>query len=186
MFRRVRRFLRGFPPAPPHDSPPILPEVNHAHRLMDEGKFGEASLAFYDLAKKAEERFPERAPFFYVKAGRAAILSGANKKGVVHFRSALTLLGSQQRYHRLHQVGNRIVEELRANGLLEEANEVESVIRNNVQIPVRKEAGVSGKIILPTHCPSCGAALRPNEVEWLDELTAACDYCGSPIRAESQ
>lgn len=182
MFRRVRRFLRGFAP---HDGPPIPSELRHAHRLMDEGEFGKASLAFYELAKKAEERFPERAPFFYVEAGRTALLNGDNKKGVVHFRSALTLLGTQQRYHRLHKVGGHLVEELRERGFHAEADEVESVLRNNDQAPVWKEAVVSRKAILPTHCPSCGAAVRSNEVEWLDELTAECDYCGSPIRAES-
>jgi hypothetical protein len=25
---------------------------------------------------------------------------------------------------------------------------------------------------------------RPDEIEWLDEVTAECDYCGSPLRGE--
>ena len=33
-----------------------------------------------------------------------------------------------------------------------------------------------------SHCPSCGASLRPDEVEWLDDVTAECAYCGSPVR----
>ena len=33
-------------------------------------------------------------------------------------------------------------------------------------------------------CPSCGAAVRPDEVEWLDYVTAECAYCGSPVRGE--
>jgi hypothetical protein len=41
------------------------------------------------------------------------------------------------------------------------------------------------KPILPTHCPSCGAAVKPDEVEWLDDITAECGYCGSPVREES-
>lgn len=175
MFRRVGRFLRGTSPAP---------ALQHAQRLMDEGDFGEAALAFYELARKAEERFPERAPFLYIEAGRAAILGSDHKKGVVHFRSALTLLGTQQRYHRLLKVGRRIVDELRERGLNAEADEVEVVLRNNDQPPVMKEAPISKRASLPTHCPSCGAGVRPDEVEWLDASTAECDYCGSPVRAE--
>jgi hypothetical protein len=153
---------------------------------MEAGNYAEATLAFYDLAKTAEDRFPERAPVLYIEAGRAAILSGDNKKGVAHFRSALTLLGTQQRFHRLYKVGGRIIEELRERGLNAEADEVASVLRNNDQAPAEREAPAPKKrAILPTHCPSCGAAVRPDEVEWLDELTAECDYCGSPIRAES-
>lgn len=180
MFRRARRLLRGAP------VPAVPPALRNAHRLMEAGNYAEASLAFYDLAKKGEERFPERAPILYVEAGRAAVLSGDARKGVIHFRSALTLLGTQQRYRRLFNVGKRIVDELRERGLNAEADEVESVIRNNAQAPAEREARMpQTRVILPTHCPSCGAAVRPGEVEWLDDVTAECDYCGSPVRAES-
>lgn len=180
MFRRARRLLRGGP------VPAVPPALRNAHRLMEIGKYAEASLAFYDLAKKAEDRFPERAPILYAEAGRAAVLSDDAKKGVIHFRSALTLLSTQQRYRRLQNLGERIVAELRERGLNAEADEVASVLRNNAQAPAAKEAAAPQKRgILPTHCPSCGAAVRPDEVDWLDDVTAECDYCGSPVRAES-
>jgi len=35
---------------------------------------------------------------------------------------------------------------------------------------------------LPVKCPTCGAAVRPNEVKWLDEITIECQYCGVPIK----
>lgn len=181
MFRRARRLLRG---AAQQSRPVVPPALQNAHHLMEVRQFGEAALAFYDLAKKAEDRFPERAPFLYFEAGRAAILNSDNKKGVTHFRSGITLLATQQRYHRLSKAGARIVDELRERGLNAEADEVESVLRNNDQAPAEKEASTPQKrAILPTHCPSCGAAMRPDEVEWLDDLTAECDYCGSPVRA---
>jgi hypothetical protein len=37
---------------------------------------------------------------------------------------------------------------------------------------------------LPTQCPGCGAPVRPDEVDWLDDVTAECEYCGSPVRVE--
>lgn len=154
--------------------------------MMDEGNYGEASLAFYDLAKKAEELFPERAPFLYIEAGHAALLGGDGKKAVTHFRSGLTLLATQQRYHRVRRAGERIIDGLRSHGFKAEAEEIASVIQGNLPAsadiltePPRKQA------ILPTHCPSCGAAVRPDEVDWLDDITVECDYCGSPVRAES-
>lgn len=187
MFRRARRFIRGGPP--PHHrrgGPPPPPELQHAHRMMDEGNFGEASLVFHSLAKQAEERFPERAPFLYIEAGHAALLGGDGKKALAHFRSGLTLLATQQRYHRVRRAGDRIVDELRSHGFKAEALEIASVIQGNLPAsadiptePLQKRA------ILPTHCPSCGAAVRPDDVDWLDDVTAECDYCGSPVRAES-
>ncbi len=178
MFRRARRFLRGGPPLPP--------ALQHANRLMSEGNYAEAALAFHDLAKKAERRFPERAPFLYIEAGHAEMLDNDGKKAVAHFRSGLTLLATQQRYHRVRRIGERMVDELRSHGFKAESEEIASVIQGNLPAsadiltePPRKPA------ILPTHCPSCGAAVRPDEVDWLDEITVECDYCGSPVRSES-
>lgn len=178
MFRRARRFLRRGPHLPP--------ALQNANRLMSEGSYAEAALAFHDLAKKAEDSFPERAPFLYIEAGHSAMLDNDGKKAVAHFRSGLTLLATQQRYHRVRRAGERIVQGLRDHGFDAEAKEIASMIESNLPAsadiltePPRKRA------ILPTHCPSCGAAVRPDEVDWLDEITVECDYCGSPVRAEA-
>ncbi len=42
----------------------------------------------------------------------------------------------------------------------------------------------AGRPRLPLKCPSCGGSVNPEEVEWLDDKTAECAYCGSAIRAE--
>jgi len=36
---------------------------------------------------------------------------------------------------------------------------------------------------LPASCPFCGAPLRSDQVEWIDERRARCAYCGSPVKA---
>jgi len=60
------------------------------------------------------------------------------------------------------------------------------VIKNNLPGNVSTVPPVQEKSrpALPTHCPACGAALKPNDVEWLDDVTAECEYCGSPVRGE--
>jgi hypothetical protein len=40
------------------------------------------------------------------------------------------------------------------------------------------------KPILPIHCPGCDGPIRSDEVEWADDATAECPYCGSAVRAE--
>jgi len=178
MFRRLGR--RFQPPALP-------PKLRRAHRLLADGDFENAMLAFHDLARKAEERSPERAPMLYIEAGRSAVLAGKTKKGVSHFRSGLTLLGTQHRFQRLQALGDRIVTELNERGLTVEADEIASVIKNNMPTnQISQPAAPMKHPVLPTHCPSCGAALHPHEVEWLDEVTAECDYCGSPVRSETE
>jgi outer membrane protein assembly factor BamD (BamD/ComL family) len=160
--------------------------LRSAHQFMAEGNYEEAQESFEALAKGAENNFPERAPFLYLQAGRAAILGGQTKKGMAHLRSGLTLFASQHRYHRLTALGQQAVDELTALGLTSEADEIREVIKNN--LPGHVSAAVSvqkkNRPALPTHCPSCGAALKPNDVEWLDDVTTECEYCGSPVRGE--
>ena len=87
-------------------------------------------------------------------------------------------------FQRLLQARRRALTELNERGLTEEAAAIDAWLKSvspesselDTQIPQGK------KPVLPTHCPQCGAVLRPDEVEWLDEITAECGYCGSPVR----
>lgn len=179
MFRR-RPLLRGF------GRRQIPPMLRSAHQALSNENYAEAQEAFEFLAKRAENDFPQRAPFLYLKAGQAAIFSGEIKKGMAHLRSGLTLFASQQRYQRLITLGGQAVDELNARGLVSEATEISEVIKNNLpsEVPSVQPVQKKSRPALPTHCPSCGAALKPNDVEWLDDVTAECEYCGSPVRGE--
>lgn len=182
MFRR--RGLRMGRRAMRAGVPPLLQQANH---YFANGNYAEAAQAFEQLARGAEERFPERAPFLYLEAGRAYVFAGQPKPGVAHLRRGLTLLASQGRYHRMHRLGRRTVDELNGRGLTNEANEIVTLLSGSTPLQSEPETPAPAKKpILPTHCPSCGAAMRPDEVEWLDEATAECDYCGSPVRGEQK
>ncbi len=175
MTRAIRRMGR----------PNVLAMLQQANQLLGSGNYAEATQAFEQLAHGAEERFSERAPFLYLEAGRAAILDGQTRTGVAHLRRGLTMLASQGRYPRMQLLGARIVEELNQKGLKGEAEEIAALLSGNMPQPeVREESTAVKKPILPTHCPNCGGAMRPDEVEWLDEATAECAYCGSPVRGE--
>lgn len=172
MFRRGQR--RG-------NVPPMLQRAN---QTMAAGDYESASTMYVDLAKDAEERFPQHAPFLYVEAGRAAVLCGETKTGVAHLRRGLTMLAAQGRMLRVRRMGRRVVDELNARGLTSEAQEISALLESSQPEESPAREAVPKHPILPTHCPSCGAAVRPDEVEWLDDLTAECDYCGSPVRGE--
>ena len=156
-----------------------------AHEFMDSGRYAEATAAFQQLARTAEERFPERAPMLYLQAGRAAILDGQTQIGVAHLRRGLTLFASQGRNHRMQILGHRVLDELNARGLHSEASGIAGLLEGNLPREDEVETVTpSRKALLPSHCPSCGAALRPDEVEWVNEATAVCAYCGSPVRGK--
>ena len=176
-FRRA--FRRGLVP----DIPPLLQRAN---QLLAQGDFNGAAAAFEQLAQAAEGRNGPRAPMFFAQAGRARLLAGQSAQGVAHLKHGLSLLAARAQWDQFQRAGQRAIAGLNQHGLSAEAKEIEAYVASNlpkgftppaIQTPARKP-------ILPTHCPSCGGAVRPDEVEWLDEMTAECDYCGSPVRGE--
>jgi hypothetical protein len=81
-------------------------------------------------------------------------------------------------------VGQRMVDELTARGLTAEAAEIAGLLGASLPKDLPAEPAPTKRPILPTHCPSCGGAVKSDEVEWIDEVTAECDYCGSPVRGK--
>jgi hypothetical protein len=175
MFRRhIRKTLA-------QDVPPILQEANFA---FDKGEYGRAGELFETIAETAAARGGPRAPLFYLQAGRARILAGQTTLGMPSLKRGLQLLAEHGRYLRLRRAGRRVISELNERGLMKEASEVEAWLKNVSSSAQETPEAKVMRPILPTHCPSCGAAVRPDEVEWLDDLTAECDYCGSLLREQ--
>ena len=160
------------------DVPPILQEANFA---FDKGEYGRAGELFEKIADTAAARGGPRAPFFYLQAGRARIFAGQTALGMPSLRRGLELLAQREQFPRLQQAGTRVISELNERGLQKEASELETWLRNVLPSAPSSDSPVK-RSALPTHCPSCGAGVRPDEVEWLDDVTAECAYCGSPIR----
>jgi hypothetical protein len=164
--------------------PPVLQEANF---VFSKGEYGRAAELFERIAQTADARGGPRAPLFHLQAGRARILAGQISLGMPSLQRGLELLAGHSRFPRLHKVGRRVVAELSECGLENEAAEIETWLNSvlpslssldSPELPSKRPP-------LPSHCPSCGAAVRPDEVEWLDDVTAACAYCGSPLREEN-
>jgi hypothetical protein len=163
------------------DVPPVLQEANFA---FDKGEYGRAGELFERIAETAAARGGPRAPLFYLQAGRARILAGQTALGMPSLKRGLELLAQRGQLPKLQQAGRRAVTELNERGLQKEAVEIESWLKS-LSPSMSSLDAPSQRPGLPTHCPACGAAMRPDEVEWLDEVTAECAYCGSPVRNEN-
>ncbi len=182
MFRRA--FGRPFRRANAGDVPPAL---RRANQLMAEGQYEAAAKIFENFARAAKTRNGPRAPWFFFQAGAARLRAGQFQPGMAHVRQGLALLAGRGQYQRLANVGTRFVNELKAAGHVAEAEAFHVYVKSLLPEgfitrtePVMQRA----KKVLPTHCPGCGAPLRSDEVEWADEVTAECPYCGSAVRAE--
>ncbi len=159
-------------------------DLQDANQMMMDGDYKGAADAFKRLAVGAENLFPHRAPILHMEAGRAAMLGGDVKTGVAYVRRGLTMLASQGRLHRMQVLGQRVVDELTARGLNDEAREIAELMGANLPKEPPTQPVPVQRTILPAHCPSCGGTVRPDEIEWIDSITAECDYCGSPLRGQ--
>ena len=175
MRRTFRRHIRK---TLAQEVPPILQE---AIFTFDKGEYGRAGELFERLADTASARGGPRAPLFYLKAGQSRILAGQTALGMPSLKRGLELLAQREQFPRLQTAGVRAVSELKERGLSKEASEIESWMK--AVLPSQASYDASAKRpVLPTHCPSCGAGVRADEVEWLDDVTAECAYCGSALR----
>jgi len=177
IFRRhIRRTLS-------QNVPPVLQEANFA---FDKGEYGHAAELFENIAQTTDARGGPRAPIFHFQAGRARVFAGQTKLGIPSLKRGLELFAQRGQLLKLQRASRRVVADLNARGLTAEATEMEAWLKNmSPSMPAIETGPAPAKRpTLPTHCPSCGAGVRPDEVEWLDDVTAECAYCGSPIREE--
>jgi len=164
--------------------PPILQEANFS---FDKGEYGRAGELFEKIAQTADARGGPRAPLFHLQAGRARILVGQTRLGLPSIKRGLELFAQRGQLHKLHQAAGRIISELNARGLTNESAAIESWLMNMMSSmsAMYDQPAPVVRPKLPTHCSSCGAILRTEEVEWQDAATAECAYCGSPVRAQN-
>ena len=177
-----RPLRRAFVP----DIPPLL---RRANQMLSAGNYAEAASSYEQLARAAEARGGPRAPFFYIQAGRCKVMAGRPANGVEDLERGLGLFAMRGQALKASNVGKRVIGEMNQRGHKQEAQQLTDYLKELV--PGFEQAGAgAGKAApaqrraLPTHCPGCGAPLRPDEVEWVDEMTATCEYCGSPMHGE--
>ncbi len=183
MFRRrlSRPFGRGIGGRVPS-------ALQKANRLMAAGNYAAAAEIFEQFAQAATARNGPRAPWFFLQAGQARLLAGEVPAAMTHLRQGLALLASRGQFQRLAHAGMRFVTELKARGLSTQAQEIEAYLKSALPkgFTARTEPVMDqARHLLPTNCPGCGGPIRPDEVEWADEVTAECPYCGSAVRAAS-
>lgn len=194
--RRIRRRpLRGgarrarwMPPPPELEA--ARDDVARAHELMAEGEYLAAGELFSRVAALAAgfQRF-ERAGHLYLQAGRAAYQGGNLTLAMAHADRAIAAFIEGEATGRATRAVGRLESELRGGGFEEEAallhDKLESRLAEaGLQVgALAGDATIDETAELPAHCPACLGPVRPDEVEWADETSAVCSYCGSILKA---
>jgi len=172
-------------------APDIPPALQRANELMAIGDYDGAAIAFEGLARGAEGRGGPRAPHLYLQAGRARLLAGQAAAGMGHIRHGFALFAARQEWPALHRTGQLTVAFLTERGLAKEALEISDYLKATLPPVPSSDVGSQFvpservKPLLPTTCPGCGGLIRADEVEWVDEVTVECPYCGSAVRGKN-
>lgn len=177
--RLARRLL---PPATSR----VLRRLSMAHELMLQGDPRAAAVIFEEVADAAEARRIPRASQLNLQAGRAWVESGEVERGIKRLHHGLELMRVYAQTERLAAIGRRVIEELNRRGYLTEAQSLEAFMTEVAPGTVLSTAMAEAqpRVRLPGKCPYCGGHVRPDEVEWIAEARALCDYCGSVLEGE--
>ena len=187
--RRRRRFgrplRRMFRPLRRRRSGPIaraaLGRLRQAHSLREEGDYDGAARIFEELAEVARARSHPQAARLTLSAGRAWIAADETDRGMDLLKAGLALLAGQVAPDRLQHIYARVITELRAQGLAQEADTIDASMRES-GFQLRPKAAGQLPGILPAKCPQCGGSVRSDEIEWIGVHQAICDYCGSTLQ----
>ncbi len=176
MFRRRRFNLPGEPGRAGFEA-----QIAQAHRLFEDQRYPEAGAHFEQLGRIAESRGGPRAPRFFLQAGRAWLHAGDPHRGMQALKHGWDLASRMGRQDLLARVGPALISELTGMGLNQESRQVEAWL-GGVPARIAPPPTQSHPPALPLKCPSCGASVNPQSVEWLDDQTAECYFCGSSLR----
>lgn len=180
---RLGRPGRRRPPLPAH----IGRKLNEAQRLARLGRFDEAAPLFDELASGAEERGRvDRAGDLYLQAARCYLNSENTDLADERAIKAMRLFMRAGRPGKVQRLLPLVTQALRRSGREEEAERLRQEVEGLMGPVPAGQPMPGGRILareeLPARCDSCGAPVKPNEVNWLDRQTAECPYCGMPIK----
>jgi len=156
-----------------------------ANQLLTDEKPAEAAPLFTQLAKALETLHPRRAANLYARAAHAYADSHDEQGTLVQARKALTLFLQYQMTQRAPVFFANILRKMNTQDMRTARSLLEKEYSSRIGLGSSEgDEGKSARLgLLPTNCPKCGAPVRGAEVNWVDEVTAECDYCGTLLRA---
>jgi hypothetical protein len=182
MFRRIQR--AAFQPNPMN--PNQMQSLTQANQLIAGGHPGQAAHIFDNLANDMEtSAHPRRAANLHAQAAHAFADSQNEKLALDQARRALNLFIQSQMVNRIPVFYTNITRKFNNKGMNSAEKTLKSEFGSKVGVmPQNQPPTVSHKGHLPTNCTKCGAPIHKEDINWVDDQTVECDYCGSLIRAE--
>lgn len=176
--RRMRRFVR-------HSGSlqsVLVETLGRANHLLEQGKPGQAAKLFAQLAQGAENTgHPRKAANLYAQAALAFADAHADADALNQARIALNQFIQLEMDERATTFLSNITTKLRSNGKASIAETLEREFSDKIDTSASAEPELRKR--LPAKCPQCAAPVRTDEVDWIDDASAECAYCGAVVQA---
>jgi hypothetical protein len=163
----------------------------NANQLKDSGKFGDAADIYERLARGAENRgILVRAPHLYLEAAYCRLISKQVQSGIDLMWQGFHLLEKTKRWHAMFENGKVAVTELHRTGQVGAADKLQAWLDQTLKDHPEEISSLSESTTAKRHprfppkCPQCGASIRADQADWIDEDNIECPYCGSAIPPE--
>ena len=167
---------------------PALQALNQAHRLMAAGEYRQAAELFSQLSRGAKSLGrPQQAANLQAQAGLAWAEAGQPGEAVQQGSMALRGFLGLKMMPRYHGYLNLLTATLRRMGYMDAAGQIQGEFA--IQEPLQPEAPqvqnhTPDRPRLPAACTQCGAPVRSDEVDWIDEYSAECAFCGAVLQGD--
>jgi hypothetical protein len=177
MFRR--QFRRGNGDFAPRSEPAA--EIARANQLLAAGQPEQAAVLFVQLAGQMERMGrPRQAANLHAQAAHAWAEAGVEPRALNQARLALAIFNHLGMPRRAAVFKENFLIHLHERAFYETAKSFEHEA-GTMNLPPTGALIEAKHGKLPAVCPHCGAPLRSDWVEWVDEQSAVCDYCSSTV-----
>ena len=168
-------------------SPDQLALLIQANRLVAAGRSLEAGALFAQVAQAMQQsNHPRRAANLYARAAHAFADGNRGQGSLGYARAALALFIQTNMLPRASMFYANITRKLTAKGMQAAAGELQAEfgarMAGQPAMPAPADRPAHG--LLPTTCPQCGAPVHGDELSWVDDRTAECEYCGALLRSD--
>lgn len=166
-------------------SPEQIETALKANQLLSAGKPNEAAPLFARLAKDMEDsHHPRRAANLHAQAAHAFTDSQNEPSALIQARKALSLFIQYQMVERTPRFYANITRKMSHRGMINAAETLQKEYGGLVgPLPTAiPPAPLEHRGTLPPACTQCGAPLRSDEIDWVDDQTVECGYCGALIK----
>jgi len=158
-----------------------------ANQLISDDKPSDAGPLFADVADELQRsNHPRRAANLYARAAHAFADGNNEHAALVYARKALALFIQFKMVRRTSIFFTNITRKMTAKGMRVAADQLQREYGAQIAVqpvePQQENRQTHG--MLPTNCPKCGATVHSDEVDWVDDNTVECEYCGTRIRIE--